>query len=327
MLKFVDNFLNRITMYRLVLYALVFMALGGLIFSFLGILPYNPILFLAGTAFVIVVSLILNKIFALVFDAPTNVESVYITALILVLIIAPIRNVGDISYWMFLFWASTWGVASKYILAIGKKHIFNPAAFAVAITALTINQYASWWIGTLIMAPFVILGGLLVVRKIRRFDMVASFITLALIFIIGARAIDLISSLNLIYKTIFYTPILFFAFIMLTEPLTTPPQISFRVLYGALCGFLFSPLIHLGSLFFTPELSLLTANLFSYIVSPKQKLILKLKNKIRVAQDTYDFVFSATRPFYFKPGKYLEWTLGHGKTDSRGNRRSQWKQF
>ena len=256
MLKFVDDFLNRITMYRLVLYALVFMALGGLIFSFLGILPYDPILFLAGIAFVMVVSLILNKLFALVFDAPTNVESVYITALILVLIIAPIRNVGDISYWMFLFWASTWGVASKYILAIGKKHIFNPAAFAVAITALTINQYASWWIGTLIMAPFVILGGLLVVRKIRRFDMVASFITLALIFIIGARAIDLISSLNLIYKTIFYTPILFFAFIMLTEPLTTPPQISFRVLYGALCGFLFSPLIHLGSLFFTPELSL-----------------------------------------------------------------------
>ena len=32
-------------------------------------------------------------------------------------------------------------------------------------------------------------------------------------------------------------------------------------------------------------------------------------------------MFSTARPFYFKPGKYLEWTLGHGKTDSRGNRR------
>jgi glycine betaine catabolism B len=320
-MEFIDNFLNKITMYRLVLYVLTLMVLAGVLFSFLGILPYGPVLFLAGTAFVIVTSLVLNEIFSFIFDAPTNVESVYITALILILIITPIKDIGDISYWMFLFWASVWGVASKYIFAIGKKHIFNPAAFAVAITALTINQYASWWIGTIIMAPFVILGGFLVVRKIRRFDLIASFMAVALIFIIGARATDIISSANLAYKTIFYTPILFFAFIMLTEPLTTPPQTSLRMLYGVFCGFLFSPLVHIGSLFFTPELSLLTANLFSYIVSPKQKLILKLKNKIQVAQDTYDFVFSIFHPFNFKPGKYMEWTLDHNKIDSRGNRR------
>ena len=308
-------------MYRLVLYVLILMIIAGLLFSILGILPYDPILFLITITFVVAISLILDGLFAWAFDAPTNVESVYITALILVLIITPIKDIGDISYLLFLFWASVWGVASKYIFAINKKHIFNPAALAVVITAFSINQYASWWIGTLIMSPFVILGGFLVVRKIKRFDMVASFILLALVFIVGARATDFYSSITLLYKTLFYTPLLFFAFIMLTEPLTTPPHKSLRIIYGAFCGFLFSPLIHIGALFFTPELSLISANLFSYIISPKQKLVLKLKDRIQVAQDTYDFVFATPYSLSFKPGKYMEWTLGHKKIDSRGNRR------
>ncbi len=308
-------------MYRLVLYVLIGMVLAGLIFSFFGILPYNPILFLAGTAFVIIVSISIDYIFSSMFNAPTNFESLYITALILVLIITPVKNINDISYWMFLFWASVWAVASKYIFVIGKKHIFNPAAFAVAITALTINQYASWWIGTLIMAPFVIIGGGLVVRKIKRFDMVITFIIVALAFIVAALATSFTNSFSVIYQTLFYSPILFFAFIMFTEPLTSPPQKSFRMLYGVLCGFLFSPLVHVGTIFSTPELSLLVSNIFSYLVSPKQKLVLRLKEKVQVAKDTYDFVFYNNHPFNFKPGKYMEWTLGQNKIDSRGNRR------
>ena len=72
-------------------------------------------------------------------------------------------------------------MASKYIVAINKKHLFNPVAFAVAVTALTINQTASWWVGNAPMLPFVLIGGLLVVRKIRRFDLVLSFFFAALV--------------------------------------------------------------------------------------------------------------------------------------------------
>ena len=65
-------------------------------------------------------------------------------------------------------------MASKYIFTIEKKHIFNPAAFAVAVTALAFGQTASWWIGGNIpMMAFVIVGGLLVMRKIQRFDLAA----------------------------------------------------------------------------------------------------------------------------------------------------------
>ena len=57
------------------------------------------------------------------------------------------------------------------------------------------------------------------------------------------------------------------------------------------------------------------------MVSSKDKLVLKLKEKNRISPDTYEFIFPAPRRFAFAPGQYMEWTLGHPDTDSRGNRR------
>ena len=151
--------------------------------------------------------------------------------------------------------------------------------------------------------------------------MVLSFFIAAFLVIFGGEGFKLAGSFTLFTQLLFYSPLFFFAFIMLTEPLTTPPTKKLRIIYGALCGVLFSPLIHIGSIYFTPELSLVVGNIFSYIVSPKQKLMLKIKEKIKVAQDTYDFVFTTGKNFSFKPGQYLEWTLKHTKSDSRGNRR------
>lgn len=321
MLNFIDNFLNRVTMYRLVLYCLVFFLLAAFLLSFFNLLPYTPADLLFSVAIIMVVSWLTNAIFAWVFEAPSNVESVYITALILVFIISPPQS-GDYSQFLALaLWAAVWAMASKFILAIGKKHIFNPAAFAVALTAFAISQSASWWVGTFYMAPFVAIGGFLVVRKIRRADMVGSFLIIALAVIIGfglSRGSDSLMSLR---RALLDSPILFFAFIMLTEPLTTPPTRMLRMGYGALVGFLFVPTIHIGSIYSTPELALILGNIFSYIASPKEKLILKLKEITKVANDTYDFVFASDRKFAFRPGQYMEWTLAHRGPDSRGNRR------
>jgi Na+-transporting NADH:ubiquinone oxidoreductase subunit NqrB len=75
----------------------------------------------------------------------------------------------------FLLAASGLAMASKYILTINKKHLFNPVAIAVALTALGPRQSANWWIGTSVMLPYVLIGGVLLVRKIRRGRMVFLF--------------------------------------------------------------------------------------------------------------------------------------------------------
>jgi ferredoxin-NADP reductase len=326
MLTWIDNFLNRITMYRLVLYYLLVLLAAGAVCSAFGLLPFTPLALIVSTAIILAVCWAVNKTLAALLRVPTNVESIYITASILALIISPISlRPFDLATFAsgawFLVAASTFAMASKYILAIKKKHIFNPAAIAVVLTAFFLGQYASWWVGgNLPLLAFVVIGGLLVVRKIKRFDLVISF---------GSAALASIVLTNLAFnpfitaeKALIHTSIFFFAFVMLTEPLTTPPTRALRIAYGAIVGALFSPAIHIGSIYSTPELALVVGNLFSYIVSPKGKHLLTLKSKEEVGTDTYDFSFAInSKQLRFKPGQYMEWTLAHSPSDSRGNRR------
>lgn len=321
-LNLIDSFLNKTTMYRLVLYYLIFLLVAAVGLASVGILYYNPLGIVFSAAFILAVCWVTNIIFAKIFGAPSNIESVYITALILTLIIAPLHSMQDVTYFSLAFWASVWAMAAKYIFAVKKKHIFNPAAFGVALTALTLNQSANWWVGTLAMAPFVLVGGFLLIRKLIRTDLVLSFFAVALIIVLGTSVLNGVNVFFTAQKILLYSPILFFAFVMLTEPLTTPPNRILRISYGALVGFLFVPTIHIGSLYSTPELALLAGNIFSYLVSPKQKLILTLREKIKLSPDVYDFIFTSDqKKISFRPGQYMEWTLNHRSPDNRGRRR------
>lgn len=314
----IDNFLNKITMYRLVLYYLV--ALIGLatIFGLLGVISHNPANLAFSTLIILATCWVVNTLFARVFGAEPNVESIYITALILALIITPVDPTNHAGIG-FLIFASTWAMASKYIFALGNKHIFNPAAFGVALSAILLNQSATWWVTSSVwLLPFVVFGGVLIVRKIRRFDLVAGFAVAAIAAIAMTSAGN---PLTAITQTLLRSSFFFLALVMLTEPLTMPPSRMLRLLYGAMVGLLFAPDVHIGSFYFTPELALLAGNIFVYLVSPKRRFLLTLLEKREIATGTCEFVFAPDRPLTFKPGQYVEWTLGHHYADNRGNRR------
>ncbi len=316
-MEMIDNFLDKITMYRLVLYYLILLLVIALIYTFLGVLPFSPLSLIISTLFIVAVSWVTNKIFAITFRVSTNFESVYISALILALIASPAKTFTD---YAFLFWAAVLAMASKYILAINKKHLFNPVAVAVAITALASIGSASWWVGTGSMLPFLLLG-FLIVRKIRRFDLVYYFFLAVLLTMFGFTILqggNLVSSLR---DVLLSSSLFFFAFVMLTEPLTTPPTKKLQTIYGLLVGIMFVPQFHIGAFYTTPELALVVGNLYAYIVSPKYKIMTTLKQKLQVAPDMIDFLFVTGKNFNFAPGQYMEWTVPHAHPDSRGNRR------
>ena len=317
-MKIIDDLLNRVTMYRLAVYYLSALVVVAVMFSFMHVLTYDPYALLFSTAFILIVCSLTNAIFCRTFNVPTNVESSNISGLILALIISPISGYGDL--W-FLFWASVLSMASKYIINVRGKHLFNPVALGLTITYLTINEAASWWIGTPVMLPLVLLGGLLLTHKLRRFKLVGSFMAAAVVVtFLGALFGN--QSISQAFSTLFlYSPFFFFAFVMLTEPLTSPPTDGLRNVFGALVGLLFSPEFHLGSFYTTPEIALVIGNVFSYLVSPKRRLILHLKDRIQISPNSYDFVFPLNRKLAFTPGQYMEWTLDHTDPDLRGNRR------
>src|SRR3989338_4148495 len=318
MFRIVDRFLNNITMYRLLLYYLVALLAVAVVFSVAGILPYNPVYLIASAGFFTAVSWLFNTVVARIRKVPMNAESSLITGLILALIIPP--DSPQVSF-LFLLCASLAALASKYVIAIRGKHIFNPAALGVVVTALFLDQWATWWGGgNLPMLPFVLIGGVLVLRKLRHTDLALAFLGVAMLSILAPVVVSGGEFLPALRSALVNGSLFFFAFVMLLEPLTTPPRRIGRIVYGALVGLLFSPSIHVFSIYFTPELALVVGNAFSYLVSPKFKAVLKLKERREIAAGTYEFVFAGQTP-KFSPGQYAEWTLTSDTADARGNRR------
>jgi ferredoxin-NADP reductase/Na+-translocating ferredoxin:NAD+ oxidoreductase RnfD subunit len=320
MFRAIDKLLNQVTMYRLLLYYLIGLVVAAIGLSLAGDLHFSAASIALSTTLILIVCWVINKVFATIFQAPTNVESVYITALILALIIAPFTNYQLINI-TFLVAAAGLAMASKYILTYRKKHIFNPAAIAVALTALGPRQSASWWVGTTALLPFVLIGGILLVRKIRRGRMVFTFFCSALSATVLYTLLSKGNVMTALHNTLFTSAMFFLGFVMLTEPLTTPPTAKKQTWYALLTGIIFPPQFHIFSLYSTPELALIASNAFSFMISPKTKLFPILKQKIRITPDSVDFIFNPGRKFAYEPGQYMEWTLPHGDTDSRGNRR------
>ena len=318
MMTKIDYLLDRITMYRLVLYVLTAMVAMATILAYFKRFSFTPFSLVVSTLFLIVICWAMNTICAYIFKIPTNLESATITALILALIIDPATS--PITF-QFLGWAAILAMATKYVLALYKKHIFNPAAIAVVITSLVLGESASWWIGTLTMLPIVLVGGLLVARKLRQIDMVLLFSATVLVCVCSLALVQGKAILVTLNQSLVQGPLFFFAFIMLTEPLTAPPTRVLRRVYAVLTGILFIPQLHVGPVYSTPELALVVGNVYAYIVSPKQRVALKLLKKNRTGPDLVDFIFKPSQKLAFTPGQYMEFTLAHPRPDSRGNRR------
>ncbi len=317
-MKYIDNFLNGITMYKLVLYGLTILSLIAIALGFLGILSYSGLSLIVTLIILLVTCFVTNQLFSTLFKVQTNVESVWITSYILFFVLFPAVTVND---FLTVSLVGFIAMVSKYLLTIDKKHIFNPVAISIFLIGLFGSGVASWWVATLTMMFPVIVLGFLILRKLKRFQMFFVFVIASLVSI----SLFNFSSISNIYEILKITfisgPILFFGSIMLTEPLTTPPTKKLQMIYALITGFMFGAQFEFGILYSTPGLALVIGNIFSYIVSPRARLVLTLLEMNQLSKDVYEFVWKTDKKLQFKSGQYLEWTLGHKNPDQRGNRR------
>src|SRR6185437_1524381 len=175
MLAYIDRLIDRTTMYRVVLYYLSALLGCAFLLGMARATAVDPTALVFSAVLILAASLGANWVFARVFNAVPNRESAFITALILALILDPVTATNLAGVGLLLF-ASVWAMASKFILSARRRHIFNPAALGVALPGLLLDQPASWWIsGVIWLLPIVLAGGLLLVRKLRRFDLVLAF--------------------------------------------------------------------------------------------------------------------------------------------------------
>lgn len=317
-MKHIDDLVDRITMYRLLLYYLVIILCAAMFFSAIGWLSYSPYSIAISAVLFVAICYSVNYVFAKLYNAPTNSESSILTGLILALIVSPIAAPKDLT---FIAAAAGLAIASKYILAVHNKHIFNPAAIAVVLTAFGPQESASWWVGSTVLTPFVIIGGLLIVKKIRRNHMVYTFLAIALAstgFFAFITHKDVILSLQ---NTLLHSSLFFLAFIMLTEPWTSPTTRLKRYFYAAIVGILFAPTLHIGNIYTTPELALVVGNVASFVMSPIVKTKVAIGKRRLYGQDTEDIELIPENTFKYRPGQYIEMTVPHPSADTRGFRR------
>ncbi len=314
----IDFLLDRITMYRLLLYILIVYLCIAIGESLFGIVPFSPFSLILSTTTILASSYASNKILSFIFKAPTNLESVYITALIISLILTPASNIQDA---LTLALISVIAMGSKYLIKLNKKHIFNPAAIAAVAAFFIINHPASWWVGTPGMFPFVLVGGILLVRKLRYGDIALPFF----LTILGISSLltlvnqaDPIRNLN---QLVVSSSIIFMGTIMVTEPLTMPGAKRLRMIYAAIIGILTVPQLTIANFYIPPELAIVVGNIFAFLVTPRTKLVLNLSNKTKLTENVWEFSFLPHKMPHFRPGQYMEWTLQHKNPDSRGTRR------
>jgi ferredoxin-NADP reductase len=316
MKRFFESFIDSITMYRLVLYGLLLITVTAFILSLFGQITFGIIPLAVTLAVLLIVSYVSSKLFAWIFSAPYNPESWKITSFILFFLIFPQTNLKG---FMLVALVAFLAVASKYILAIRGRHIFNPAAVAVVISGLLGLLGATWWVATITLLPVVTIVGFLVTWKLRHFRMVGVYLLVSVIVAgivakVGGR--DLGDALKLVVVS---TPIMFAGSIMLTEPLTSPTTKPAQVFYGVLVATLGA--LQLGWIS-KPDVALLFGNIFSFLSGQRRAIKLEFVSATEITQSMYTIVFKPVHTLHFKPGQYIELTLPHAHSDDRGIRRT-----
>lgn len=310
----VDAQLDKLTSYRLVLYCLIADVVAAILLSFSGQVPFKWYQLLASAVFLLIVCRATNWLLARSFNVPTNKESDLITALILSLII---NSASSFHGFLVLAIAAVVAMASKYLLVIGRRHIFNPAAFGAVISGLLLSNYASWWIGTAALLPVVALGGLAIERKTSRLTMAAFFGSLVFCLLVFTNNGSLSAAYHAFWSSLFNSPLIFFISVMLIEPQTTPSTLKKYLPVAAVVAAVFSlPQFHL-----TLEEGLLFGNGLGFLLEPNQRFKLTLWRVEQNAQGIQSFLFRSAEPLVFKAGQYMELTLPQNQSDSRGNRR------
>jgi enediyne biosynthesis protein E5 len=166
--------------------------------------------------------------------------SALITGLIIGLLIDPSANFFQILV------ISLIAMGLKNFLRLSERHIFNPAAIGLVLGGALLSLPVAWWGATLPNAGgFAPLAAFLIILlpsyvsayRMKRYGSIAAFlITYALITLFQQQSISL--DLSLLQGSLLNPSILFFALVMLPEPMTSPSRLKRQILFGALTALL-----------------------------------------------------------------------------------------
>lgn len=180
---------------------------------------------------VVCTNLITQLVFCKFFKVNFVAKNPVITALSISLVLR------SNSYILFIL-AGVMAIASKFIIRVNNRHIFNPAIFGVS-TVLLFSESAwispgQWGNSTWTLALLIIIG-MFVAEKSNRIDVALAFI-LTYILLIILRGIWLGEPVNLVFYQFENGAAFLFTFFTISDPRTTPETPIKRIAFGAFTG-------------------------------------------------------------------------------------------
>jgi hypothetical protein len=127
-------------------------------------------------------------------------------------------------------------VASKFLIRVRGKHMFNPTNFGIVVLIATTGEVwvsPGQWGNTAVLAFLMACLGGLVVNRAARSDVTFAFLLTWAALVIG-RSIWLGDPLSVPLHRLESGSLLLFAFFMISDPRTTPDSRSGRILFAAL---------------------------------------------------------------------------------------------
>lgn len=222
------SLLNKFTIYQYMSVFLVILALASAFFYGFGINALIPVLISVLTTTILDFAIGYFKFRTFEFPYSALISGLFIGGLLT-------QNLQ----WHVYVLAGAIAILSKHAIKVHGRHIFNPANFGVLIVFLVFNAPNSWWISS----PFylVVLSGLFVLWRQRRFDLAVSF--LAAYYILSSFVPQPVMMEHMrmmmgdFYQSfISQSTLFFFAMFMLIEPKTHPAGRKQRIFYGVLAA-------------------------------------------------------------------------------------------
>lgn len=320
---------GRVSMYRLVVFALASLAVIALLLSLFGLVGPEPLPLLATWAVLAAASVATDVVAHRILGKAWRWESSFITVLILLFVLRPTLDPAGLAG---IAIAAVVASASKYVLAWQGRHIFNPAAVGASVlTVLSVwipeLGASAWWVGTPALAAPVILLGAIVLLRTEKLRVIAVFLVIALAVGFLRTAVQYQSAgLALDAGTVFWqlvwsSPYLFLGAFMLSEPLTLPPRRWQQFAVAAVVGVLAGWPIAVGEVTLGQERALLVGNLIAFAFTFRSAVRLTLVERVVRTPTVRELVFRARRGFRFAAGQYLELEVPHAHADARGTRR------
>ncbi len=140
--------------------------------------------------------------------------------------------------WYVVTITSVAAVLSKYILRSRHANVFNPAALAIIISFYVFHTGQSWW-GALTEVPLalqsvLLLAGLFITDRVNKLPLVLTFLGAYFLLFTVTSFVGDPRWVSEIYRSPDVEAALYFAFIILTDPPTSPAKYPDQIVFGVI---------------------------------------------------------------------------------------------